>query len=128
MKKIFFALLVAALALALATPALAAPPFPLGKSTPKFTLVGKITALDATNQTITVEVRNGNRAVKAYAGQAVVLTTSTSTRFLASDGTTTTVITFADLKVGDRVSAQGIISGTVWQASRITVDLKAPCP
>ncbi len=127
MKKIFFAVLAAMLTLALATPALAAPPLPLGKSTPKFTLVGKITALDATAQTVTVEIRNGNRAAKAYVGQAVVLTTTASTRFLSSDGTTTTVITFADLKIGDQISAQGAISGTVWQASRITVDLKAPC-
>lgn len=128
MKKIFFALLVATLALALATPALAAPPFPLGKSTPKFTLVGKITALNATAQTVTVEIRNGNCAVKAYVGQAVMLTTTPTTRFLTSDGTTTTVITFADLKIGDQISAQGLISETVWQAGRITVDLKAPCP
>lgn len=126
MKKIVITLLVLALALAMATPALAATG-PLGKTTPKFTLVGKITALDPAAKTVTVEIFNSSRAAKAYVGQNVVLTITATTRLLSNDDTTATVITFDDLKVGSQISAQGAVSGTVWQVSRLTVDLKAPC-
>jgi hypothetical protein len=53
-------------------------------------------------------------------GQDVTLTTTPSTRFLFKDGTTTTVIAFTDLKVGDSVSASGTLTAGVWTAARIT--------
>lgn len=122
MKRFLPLLLVFALTLALATPALAA-----GKGKTPFTLVGSITAIDVTAQTVTIQVLRGNALVKPFVNQSVTLKTGATTRFLFTDGTTTTAITFADLKVGDPVSASGRLLDNVWTAARITVGAKLDC-
>jgi hypothetical protein len=43
------------------------------------------------------------------------------------DGTTTTTIGFADLKVGQQASANGTAANNVWTASRITVGASLGC-
>ena len=122
MKRFLPLLLAFALTLALATPALAA-----GKGKAPFSLVGTIKAIDATTQTVTIQVLRGNALVKPFINQTVTLKTGAHTRFLFTDGTTTTTITFADLKVGDPVSATGVLLDNVWTAARITVGAKLDC-
>ena len=119
MKKLAALVLTLVLVMALVTPALAAGPQP-GKGQGVFTLSGKITALDAATGTVTVEVLAGNKLLKAYKGQSLIIATTTVTRFLAKTGATVQVITFADLKMGDAVSVTGKLASDTWTATRIT--------
>jgi hypothetical protein len=127
MKRILILTIVLGLALSLTTPVLAATP-QTTKGYGTFSLVGEIVGLDAMNQTVTVKVLQGNRWVKVHIGSELTIATTTSTRFLTNDGITTTPIMFSDLAVGNRISALGKLVDDVWTATRITVDLKVPCP
>jgi hypothetical protein len=127
MKKILILTIVLGLALSLTTPALAAAP-QITRNYGTFSLVGEITGLDSLNQMVTVRVLQGNHWVKASIGFDLTITTTDSTRYLVNDGITTTPITFSDLAVGDRVSVLGKLVDGGWTATRITVDLKVPCP
>jgi len=120
MKKLTMALLVLVVLGATAMPALAAggPPPVRGKSG-SFTLAGVITAISET--TVTVQVTGGNPIVHGYIGQALALQTTSSTRYLLKTDTATVSITFADLAVGQKVSASGKVANNVWTAARITV-------
>ena len=120
MKKLTMALLVLVVLGATAMPALAAggPPPVRGKSG-SFTLAGVITAISET--TVTVQVTGGNPIVHGYIGQALALQTTSSTRYLLKTDTGTVSITFADLAVGQKVSASGKVANNVWTAARITV-------
>lgn len=126
MKKSLVVLMMVALLLAIAVPALAAkgtpPQPPLRNQGGMFTLAGKITAIDGT--VVTVQVVSGNPIAKPYVGQAVALQTTTATRFLQTTASGTVVITLAELHVGQNVSAQGKLSNGVWTANRITVGAK----
>jgi hypothetical protein len=120
MKKLTIALLVFVVLVATATPALAAgsPPPVRGKSG-SFTLAGVITTINGT--AVTVQVTGGNPIVRAYVGQTLTLQTTSSTRYLLKTDTGTVPITFADLAIGQKVSASGTIANNVWTAARITV-------
>lgn len=122
MKRSQPLLLAVVLMLTLVTPVLAA-----GQGQAPFTLVGTITALDATPQTVTVKVLRGNALGKPCINQTVTLKTQAATRFLSTDGTTTSLITFVDLKVGAAISATGTLAEKTWTASRITVGAKLDC-
>lgn len=87
-----------------------------------FTLAGKITAIG--DNTVTIQVLAGNKTVKPFVGKELTVTVTDATRFLFNDGTVTTPITFADLKIGDPVSVRGKAANGVWTASRITVGAK----
>ncbi len=123
MKKVWIALLVLVVLGATAMPALAAggPPPVRGKSG-RFTLAGVITAINGT--AVTVQVAGGNSTVRAYVGQTLTLQTTSSTHYLPRTGTGTVPITFADLAVGQKVSASGTVANNVWTAMRITVGAK----
>lgn len=114
MKKIYPLLLAFVLLFASITPTQAA-----GKGKTSFNLAGKIVGIGA--GTVAVQVSSGNPAVKAYLGQVITLTGTTSTRYILSSGTP---ITFADLKIGDSVSSSGTLSAGTWTATRITVGAK----
>jgi len=120
MKKLTMALLVLVVLGATAMPALAAggPPPVRGKSG-SFTLAGVITAINGT--AVTVQVASGNPTVRAYVGQTLALQTTSSTRYLLKTDTGTVPITFADLAIGQKVSASGMVANNVWTAMRITV-------
>ena len=126
MKKSLVVLMVVALFLVSAVPALAArgqPPQPPARNRGgMFTLAGTITAIDGT--VVTVQVVGGNPLVKPYVGQTLALQTLESTRFLQVTATGTVVITLADLAVGQNVSAQGSLVNNVWVTGRITVGAK----
>jgi hypothetical protein len=118
MKKILIATVVLFMLAAVVTPAEAA----TGPRGP-FTLVGRITAIDATNGTVTVTVFRGNTLVQPYVGKSLTLTTTAATLYFYKANATAapTPITFADLKVGQPVSVSGTLANGVWTAKRITV-------
>ena len=139
MKKLFVLTLVLALVAATVVPALAAGSPPArngcgsegyagkGGSMP-FALAGTIASLDPVARTVTVTIACGNLLVKPLIGQDLTLQTTDATRFLLRNpGGTATPITFADLAVGQKVSANGRLANNVWTAGRITVGAKLTC-
>ena len=111
--------------LSLASPVYAAP---LARNVGAFTLVGRIVELNSGTGDVKLEVLQGNHLIKPSIGLEVTIATNPSTRFLENDGITTTPIFFSDLTVGDQVSVLGRMVDSAWTATRITVDLKVPCP
>ena len=124
MKKLF----VIALALLIALTAVG-PAFAAGSARGTFSLVANISAIDSVSGAVTVTVITGNKLVKSYIGQNLVMTTTASTRYLYKSSATAVpvAITFADLKVGDAVSVNGKLVTGVWTASRITVGASLTC-
>jgi len=131
MKKLFVLLAVFALAFAAVTPVFAARQGPgHGQGSQKgprgtFAMTGYITAIGS--NTVTIQVYRGNNLVKPYLGQSLKVTVTAATRYLFKDGTTTTPITFTDLKVGDPVSANGTVANGIWTTKRITVGASLSC-
>jgi hypothetical protein len=99
----------------------------MGVSTP-YALSGVISALDAGTRTVSVTVACGNRLAQPYIGQVVTLQTTDSTRFLLrnADGTAT-LITFADLAVGQNISSHGSLVENTWTAIRVTSGALLEC-
>jgi len=140
MKKMIVLLAVLVLTLALVIPASAngngptagknggkgpgtGPGQPRGAGT--FAFAGTITAIG--ENTVTIEAVGGNKLVQPSLGTQLTVTVTAQTRYVVRDGTTTTLITFTDLQVGQRVSVQGIFTDNVWTASRITVGALLKC-
>jgi len=119
MKKLTVALLVLVVLMATAMPALAASSTPSVYKSGSFTLTGVITAINGT--AVTVQVTGGNPIVRPYVGQVLTLQTTGSTRYLLKTDASVVPITFADLAVGQKVSASGTVANNVWTAARITV-------
>jgi hypothetical protein len=90
-----------------------------------FAITGAIVAI-GTN-TVTIDVLRGNKVVQPYLGTQLTLTLTSKTRYVLRDGTSTTKITFADLKVGQSVSANGKVANNIWTTSRITVGASLSC-
>jgi hypothetical protein len=92
-----------------------------------FAITGTITAI-GTNS-VTISVLRGNNLVQSYIGTQVTVTVNPQTRYVLRSSTTATgtIITFADLKVGQPVSANGILANSVWTTSRITVGASLSC-
>jgi hypothetical protein len=90
-----------------------------------FAMVGTIAAI-GTN-TVTINVIHGNKLVQPFLGTQVTVTMTSQTRYLYKDGTTITTIGFADLKVGQQVSVNGMFANSVWTVSRITVGASLSC-
>jgi len=88
-----------------------------------FALTGTITALGT--DSITVLVQNGNRLVKPYIGQELVVQVTDNTRYRQWTPEGCIPIAFEDLEVGDATSIQGTVSEEVFTAARVTVDV--PC-
>jgi hypothetical protein len=139
MKKISVILIVLVLLVVSTAPALAAGrPSTLGGrgagisaglgGNPPFALAGTIASLDAQAKTVTVTVVCGNTLVKPYIGQNLVIQTNNATRFLLRNpGGYATPITFNDLVIGQKVSANGQLANNVWTAGRITVGAELNC-
>ena len=88
-----------------------------------FALTGTITAIGT--DSITVLVHNGNRLVKPYIGQEVVVQVVDNTRYRQWTPEGCIPIAFEDLEVGDTTSIQGTVSEEVFIAARVTIDV--PC-
>ena len=93
-----------------------------------FALAGTITAINSATGAVDVAVTCGNTLVTPYIGQTVSVQTAATTRFLQynPDGTAV-IISFADLEVGQTVSANGQLANGVLTASRITVGASLSC-
>jgi hypothetical protein len=132
-RKLAVLVLVASVALLVATPALAAGrrggqalQYRQGNAQgarQSFSLVGVITGLEGS--TIKIEVYHGDRIGQQYIGQEVAVQVTDSTRYRqwAEDGCTP--ITFEDVVTGATASIQGTVSGDTFTALRVTVDV--PC-
>jgi hypothetical protein len=125
MKKITVLMIVVLLSLVLVTPAMAKSAPPVSRQ--PFSLVGKITAVDPVARTVTVQVLRGNPLVRPVLNKTVVLQVTAVTRYVFTDGLTSKVITFDDLKVGNPVSAGGSLIANVWTVTRITVGARLTC-
>jgi len=90
-----------------------------------FAITGTIAAI-GTNS-VTINVTRANKLVQPYLGTQVTVTVTSGTRYLYKDGTTITTIGFADLKVGQPVSVNGILANNIWTVSRITVGASLSC-
>jgi hypothetical protein len=90
-----------------------------------FDMSGTIAAIG--NNEVTINVIRGNKLVQPYLGTKVNVTMTSQTRYLYTDGTTTTTIGFADLQVGQQVSVHGTVADNIWTASRITVGALMSC-
>ncbi|KAF0106368.1 MAG: hypothetical protein FD146_2634 [Anaerolineaceae bacterium] len=98
-----------------------------------FAITGTIAAISSDPisgaKTVTVQVVASNYLVKSFVGTPVVVTVTDQTRFMLRTSTTTTatIITFADLQVGQPVSVNGIVANNIWTAQRITVGASLSC-
>jgi Domain of unknown function (DUF5666) len=93
-----------------------------------FALAGTIASLDPATRTVTMTVVCGNKLIKPYIGQTLTIQTTDATRFLLRNpGGTATSITFTELAVGQKVSANGQLANNVWTAGRITVGAELTC-
>lgn len=90
-----------------------------------FAITGTISAI-GTNS-VTINVIRGNNLVQPYIGTPVTVTVTSQTRYLYHTDTTTTIIKFSDLKLGQPVSVNGTVADDIWTASRITVGAKLTC-
>ena len=90
-----------------------------------FAITGTIAAI-GTNS-VTINVTRGNKLVQPYLGTQLTMTVTSGIRYLYKDGTTITTIGFADLKVGQPVSVNGILANNIWTVSRITVGASLSC-
>ena len=93
----------------------------------KYSLNGTVQAADTEASTLSVLVKQSNRRARAYKGDVVTLTVTTTTKLYRRtvDGELL-VITLADFKVGDRITSVGKLDKTdaanpVFTASRITL-------
>jgi len=88
-----------------------------------FALTGIITALGS--DSITVLVQKGNRLVKPYLGQELVVHVNGNTRYRQWTPDGCVPISFGDVQVGDTTSIEGKVSEDGFIARRVTVDV--PC-
>jgi hypothetical protein len=96
---------------------------PGGRGT--FVIVGKITEIGTAS--VTIDVLRGNRLGQSAIGTQVTMTITPKTLFFSRNGSTITQISFADLKVGEQVSVNGIIANNVWTVYRVTVGALLSC-
>ncbi|MDD2923080.1 MAG: DUF5666 domain-containing protein [Anaerolineales bacterium] len=129
MKRLITILLTLVLLSVATVPAFAAPVTAQSGPRGTFALVGRIAAIDASTGTVTINVIRGSFLVKPYFGKTLMVKTTSLTRYLYKSSPTATPvpITFADLKVGNAVSVNGLVANNVWTASRITVGAKLTC-
>ena len=137
MKKVLLIVCVVALALTLAPLAVAGAPdgggWKHGKA--KFNLVGAVTAVDATATdvaagTVTIKVKAGTKTVRAFRGKEEVMRVALDAKvwLLTEDGRV--AITLADVPVGAKVKARGIVDRSTDPANPrfVIKDLKVKAP
>ena len=96
---------------------------PGGRGT--FVIVGTITNLETNS--VTINVLRGNRLGQAAIGTQVTLAVTSQTLFFSRNGSTISLISFADLEVGQQVSINGIFANNVWTVYRITTGALLSC-
>jgi len=111
-KRWIVLLLALALALTVAPLAAAGADGGGGKGKLKFELVGTVVAVDAAAGLMTVNVKAGNKPVKAFRGSdlPLVVDLGARVRIVTADGCTTA--TLADVPVGAKVEVRGRVDNT----------------
>jgi hypothetical protein len=140
MRKLLVLITVIALTFAIVTPVFAAGKGPGGQNgssngvttqstqrSPRGTFAITGTIAEVGTNYVTIMVIKGNKLAQPYIGSQIKLTLTTTTRYLFTDGTTTTTISLADLKVDQSVSVNGLLANDVWTTSRITVGASLSC-
>lgn len=141
MKKLLTILAVLVISLSIVTPVFAAGKGPTDgrngtgagstirteQKSPRGTFAITGTIAEIGTDYVTVNVLHGNKLVQPYIGSQIKLTLSANTRYLFTDGTTTTPISFTDLQVDQSVSVNGLVSNDVWMTLRITVGASLSC-
>ena len=127
-KRLVILTMVALVTLVAATPALARGGGHGGNGgggggRPLFALVGTIAAIG--ENTITVDVVDGNRFVVPYIGGELTVQLTNSTGFFEWTPDGREPIAFEDVTVGDTTSIHGTVADNVFTADRVTVDV--PC-
>ncbi len=84
------------------------------KGVEKFGLVGTVTAISGSNVTINVETK---AHLKDFTGNTAVIVTNADTKFATANKNTT--VTFADIKIGDRIVAVGKLDGNTMTAVKV---------
>lgn len=113
-KKLLVAALALGVCLAIAVPALAATT-PSTSSTPSttgqsFTAIGVIKSLTSTAGALSLHIDLGSASITAFIGETVPLRVADKAQILLISDGYAHRITFAQLKVGDRLRAQGSLS------------------
>lgn len=90
-----------------------------------FTLVGVIS--DLTSDAITVQVHNGNRFVKPFAGDSLTVELTAGTVYRRWTPAGCVEIPFEEVDLGDTTSIHGSVSEGVFLAERVTVDVPLDC-
>jgi hypothetical protein len=93
-----------------------------------FALVGKVTAVDTTAGTLTVNVLRASRPLKDKIGQDVVIKVTDETRLRHFGDPRGQFITLADVKVDQMVSINGRILKGDLIAWHVTTDVPFPHP
>jgi hypothetical protein len=90
-----------------------------------FVIVGKIS--DLGTNSVTIDVLRGNKLGQSAIGTQLTVTVTPQTLFLIRNGTTISLIGFADLQVGQQVNVNGTVVDNVWTVYRITVGALLSC-
>jgi hypothetical protein len=131
MRKLIVLAVVAALALMAAPAAFAGNGNGKGnggkkKAVVNYSLSGNVTAVDAANGSVSVEVVKANAAARSYKGKTVDLKVAATTLYYerTADGERVAV-TLADIAVGDRITSTGKLTKATgaFAAKRITIAL-----
>jgi hypothetical protein len=85
----------------------------------KFSLVGKITAIEG--NTFTVNVWRGNIFARPFKGEDVVITVTEATLYYLKEGTNITETTFDALELDQKVTVNGYVKNNTWEAYKVTV-------
>jgi hypothetical protein len=110
MKKLIVAALVAVAVLAFCAPALAWPvSLPWWQPTSHFTCVGKIQAVDTTENTVTVRVHLASRGAADYLGEDLTVDVASGAHVYKAAGRRLQSIALGDLVVGEKLRVEGLI-------------------
>ena len=111
MKKAILIVAVAALVLTLAPLAMARSGGGWKHGKAKFNLVGKVTAVDAVNGTVTIKVRAGTKTVRQFRHQEATMGFAENAKivWIGKKGGKKQALTLEQIAEGARVKARGII-------------------
>jgi hypothetical protein len=127
MKRLVVWAMVALVALAAVTPALAAGDGqvgPGGRDQQFFSAKGTITDIGV--DTITIKVLGGTGAVWPYIGDELTVAVNDGTVYLRWTGDGRESISFADLAIGNMTNIRGAVAEDGFTADQVTVDVVCP--
>jgi hypothetical protein len=88
--------------------------------------VGTVTQVGT--DSISVQVAAGNRNVKEYVGEELILLLGEATKYMQWAEEGSVPIELADVAAGDTVNVHGILDEGTFTATRITVEVPLYCP